>query len=257
MSSIYSRMISAYITSPASLYADHASGWLGRADRVLGLVSSSTALGREFSDIGSHQTASEKLGTVSDAFGAARGALKHPRTALAWENFLTGKMFWQRNPDGSWFKAQVDAQGNFVKDASGNYIADQNGKTPMRSAPLILMSGLTLGARTLSMVNWLDDKKLINLGTHANRISKVNTGLWTGIISIDLANNLYQMRYANPSRAQMKKLVLDSIGDGIDLTDCIFGFGLDKINRELKIIGLMISCIGHAFSFVKGVSYYS
>ncbi len=239
-----------------------AGAWSENVDRILGLGQHGAGLGREIARLRGNTLAAEKCDAISDAFGAADGALGALRVIFPLERLVTGKMFWEQNPDGTWVRAKIE-NGQFVKKPDGKYVTDNlNGATPRRDFIDIIIDILALAARVLSPINWLHGRGAYDLGKHSKRMGDATMGIWATVISLDTIQTIRKM--ANDSdfdghyRERNRKRIADTVCNVLDLAALPFDFGYGMSSTPgLAIAGTVLNIISKGSYLVKEAMYYS
>jgi hypothetical protein len=261
MMSVQHSIMEGYLRSSPSKFMDAAGGWAENCDRILGLGQHGAGLGREIARLKGDAETAKKCGAVSDAFGAANSALGALRVIFPLERLVTGKMFWERNPDGTWLRARVE-NGEFVKRADGKYVTDnQYGVTPHRDFIDIIMDILSLVARTLSPINWLHGQGVYDLGKHSKAMSDTTMGIWGTVITLDIVQTVRAMKNDhdnNGYRERMKKRIADTVCNVLDLVALPFDFGYGMNSSPgLAIAGATLNIVSKGGYLVKEALYYS
>lgn len=254
--SVEMTLMESYFTSSPGNFFESAGGWAENISRALGIGANCARLGQEISLLQNNTVAAGKWGSVADSFDAAEGTNNIIRVIYPIERLLTGKMFWKRNDDGTWFR---------VTEESETTTGLPRGAKVRRDFIEVLQDIIVLAARILSPISWLHSKSVYDLGKHADRMNHAITGLWGACITLGIIEKglaIYGDTDENDTEddtlAKRTKIHAANIAcETLDLASLISGSGIFNANPTLRFVQIGLNLVSNGSYLIKEMALYS
>lgn len=237
-----------------SLWVDKISYSAEIFDRAFMAGQHAANIGEQISKLNGDSASAARCKNAFLQFDAARDMLIWPRVLCAIEGAVTGKIFWKTNKDGSWKRAKMDGEGNFILNPDGSLIDDPNGAYVLHDWKDIAMSVMALFARVFSFVNRIH--KLA--GKDIKWMHSTIFSLWSAILALNWVSATIELYNANTVEEKRKagfnfaSATLDVIALGPDFAGiCMKG------HPALSITASVICLLAAAAYPLKEFLYYS